>query len=223
MLPGKWVPLVAASDTLGKGGDVSRELEASSKALTELLNRVADGGNAAFSRLVELAYDDLHRVAAARLRARYGDRAAHMTISPTALTNDVVMRLREQRSAMQNTQHFFAIATRLMLQLIMDEARGRLAQKRGGGQRPQPLEEQDRADQTGFGRAEVEPGQFAKLIAALHDADPRAAEVAVLHVFCGHALEAIAVALDLSLATVKRDWRSARAWLTVHGGQSGHE
>ncbi len=196
---------------------MSRELEATSKALTELLDRVADGENAAFSCLVELAYDDLHRVAAARLRARYGDRAAHMTISPTALTNDVVMRLREQRSAMQNTQHFFAIATRLMLQLIMDEARGRLAQKRGGGEKPKPLGEQDRADTPAYGRAEAEPGHLAKLISELHDADPRASEVVVLHVFCGQTLEAIATALDLSLATVKRDWRSARAWLTAHG------
>lgn len=187
--------------------------------LTVLLDQAAQGSEHGFSLLVNEAYDQLKRVAASRLRRRYGEQAGQMTLQPTVLAHDVLVRLRDQHTAMQNTDHFFAIAARLMFQLIADYDRARLALKRGGVAGVRALSPSDAFPDNagGEGKDDSRDG-IARVIETLHEADPRAAEIAVLHAVCGHPLESIAEALDLSLSTVKRDWRLARVWLAERLG-----
>ena len=193
---------------------VSQRME----GLTTLLDNAAHSPEHGFSLLVDQAYTQLKKVAANRLLRRYGDRAGQMTLQPTVLAHDVLMRLREQQSALQNTDHFFAIAARLMFQIIVDHDRARLALKRGGVERLQRLEVAE-MEATGLAASPGTGNAVVDAIASLHSVDPRATEIAVLHVVCGHPLETIAEALDISLSTVKRDWRFARGWLAKQLGE----
>ena len=106
--------------------------------LTLLLRRVQQGDKEAESRLFAAAYQQLRRMAAARMRS---ERAGH-TLQPTALVNEAYLKLISQRGAnWQNRAHFFAVASKVMRRILVDYARNRLAEKRGGGQPPLPLDE----------------------------------------------------------------------------------
>lgn len=180
--------------------------------LTALLDNAARGGDHGFAQLVEFAYVQLKQVAAKRLRCRYGARAEHMSLRPTELTHEVIALLQRQKNALRNSQHFFAIAARLMFYVMSHHERVKRTLKRGGGVKVSVLVDAkvDQLDMT-----LVRDGAAAEAIRTLHEADPRAAEVAILHVVCGCPLPLIGEMLELSLSTVKRDWDLARAWLAV--------
>lgn len=187
---------------------------ASTSGITRLLGDLSGGDEDAFGKLIEIVYDDLHRVAQDRLRKRFGERLDAMTISPTSLTNDAAIAIMKQRSEWKNSDHFFAIATRLMLRLITDYQRERLALKRGGGKRGRPIESID--VRTPHDADDLLDGESLRAIDAvsdLHEIHPRKAEVVTLHVFTGHPLPRVASMLGVSVPTVERDWRFAKAWL----------
>lgn len=182
--------------------------------LTGLLGQLGGGRDDAFAELTELVYEDLHRVAGNRLRRQFGDRMEAMTITPTALANDALMALRDQRAELENSGHFFAIATRLMFRLITDYQRHRLADKRGGGDRGGPLVPEDAvASLHTLGAIDADGASVASAMARFHEAYPRKAEVVTLHVVAGHPLPKVAELIGVSTPTVERDWRFAKAWL----------
>lgn len=138
-----------------------------------------------------------------------GERIAH-TLQPTALVNEAYLRLIEgQRVQWQNRAHFFALAARLMRRILVDAARARGYQKRGGGE---PM--------VSFDEALVVPTGPGNDLIALDDAlialaavDPRKSQVVEMRYFGGLSLDETAEALQISRDTVKRDWKVAKLWL----------
>jgi RNA polymerase sigma factor (TIGR02999 family) len=175
-------------------------------AVTELLRRLSAGERAAFDELFPVVYNDLRRMARRQLR---GERDGH-TLNATALVHETYFRLAElEQVAWHDRVHFFAVAARAMRRVLIDYAEARRAQKRGGGVPVVQLDDNLEA-----------PEQRVDQLLALDEAlnrleqhDPRQVRVVECHVFAGMSLEETAAALDISPATVSRDWTLARAWL----------
>ncbi|MFN8176921.1 MAG: ECF-type sigma factor [bacterium] len=175
--------------------------------VTVWLHLLRDGDAAALDQVVAALYDELRVVARARLRAERPDH----TLSPTALVNEVYLRLLGQRriDASGRTE-FFAVAARTMRRVLVDAARTRKRLKRGGDQERVPLEDVDAA------LSIREADELLALEAALNRLaaeDPRAAEVVEKRFFAGLTLEETAASLGVSAKTIQRDWLAARAWL----------
>ena len=181
--------------------------------LTQLLVAWSDGDRAALDELFPLVYDELRQLARRRMRR---ERQGH-TLRTTALVNDAYLRLVDQRQVRwQNRAHFFAIAAQMMRRILVDHARAKHYEKRGGGAAHVPLEE----------AAVLAEGKAAEILAldealvALAEIDPRRARVVELRYFGGLSNEEIAEVLKISPNTVTRDWNMARAWLYQElGGQ----
>ena len=182
--------------------------------VTMLLNAWSDGKQDALDELMPLVYQELRKLARSYLRA---ERPEH-TLQPTALVNEAYLRLVDQRSVRwQNRRHFFGIAAQLMRRILVDHARKRQSEKRGGGEALIPFEE-----------AKGVPVKARDLV-ALDDAlkdfatiDPRSAKIVELRQFGGLSIDETADVLEISPATVKRDWTLAKAWLrraTLSGQQ----
>jgi RNA polymerase sigma-70 factor (ECF subfamily) len=174
--------------------------------LTQLLVAWSDGDQKALDELFPLVYDELRQMARRQMRR---ERPGH-TLRTTALVNDAYLRLVDQREVRwQNRAHFFAIAAQMMRRILVDHARAKRYEKRGGGAAHVPLEE----------AAVLAQGKEAEIIAldealvALAEIDPRRARVVELRYFGGLSNEEIAEVLKVSSNTVTRDWNMARAWL----------
>jgi RNA polymerase sigma factor (TIGR02999 family) len=175
--------------------------------ITQLLLAWGQGDSAAGDRLLPVVYNELHRRAAAAMR-REGE--GH-TLQPTALVHEAYMRLVDQhRAAWQNRAQFYGVAAQIMRRILIDHARERLADKRGGGARAVTLS----------GIEPVADSNEAIDVLALNDAldrlallDARQAKIVELRYFGGLSIEETAEALDISPATIKREWATARAWL----------
>lgn len=176
--------------------------------VTELLQAWRRGEAAADEKLLALVYGELKRLAAAQLR---GERQGH-TLQPTALVHEAYLRLMKQHSvAWQNRAQFFALASQIMRRTLVDHARARHAAKRpGAGTRVQVDFEAAAAPP---GSNEVDLHALDEALDQLAAADPRQARIVELRFFGGLSHEEVAAVLDVSLATVNRDWRMARAWL----------
>lgn len=174
--------------------------------VTQLLNRWRAGDAAAAEELMPLVYDELRRLARRQL-AR--ERAGH-TLGTTALVHEAYINLVEHPgSAWQDRLHFFAIASRVMRRVLVWAARRREAAKRGGGVRPVTLDDR-------IPGSDDHIDDVLALDEALHrleDLDPRLCRVVECRHFAGLSVSETAEALGVSAATVKRDWRTARAWL----------
>lgn len=174
--------------------------------VTSVLKEWGAGQDRALERLVPLVYRELRSLAASHLR---GERQGH-TLQPTALVNEVFLRLLDGREVVwQNRTHFFALAARMMRHILVDHARARLAEKRGGGALPFPLEGP-------FDPSPISDRALLALDDALADLkrmDPRQCRIVELRYFAGLTLEETAESLGISVATVKREWTMARAWL----------
>ena len=176
--------------------------------VTELLSQYREGRREALDRLVPLVYDELRRIAARYMRA---EGASH-TLQPTALVHEAWMRLVDQRDVeWQNRAHFFGVAAQLMRRLLVDHARGKHRQKRGGGMLVVPVEENDVA-----GPAPDEGLDLVALDDALErlaELSPQQGRIVELRYFGGLSIEETAEVLGVSTMTVKRGWAMARAWL----------
>ena len=183
--------------------------------LTALLRGWSDGEADAFERVLPLVYDELHRMAARYLA---GERSA-ISLQPTALVNELCLRLLGWDPVRwQNREHFFGVSARMMRRVLVDIARRRLADRRGGDAIRVPLDSIDVPAR--------EPGDdLVAVDLALEDlaaSDPRKAEVAELRFFGGLAIDETAAALGVSARTVQADWTFARAWLyrRLSGGRA---
>ncbi len=174
-------------------------------ALTSLLHAWQQGDGAAFSLLFDNVYAQLKKIAAQRLR----DVANNSTLSPTELLHEAVLRISDTPSDWKNRAHFFASMSLIIRATLVDHARAQATHKRGG----------QLLHVTLTNAAIGEESQIADLLAldqalsALEKIDPRGSEVLHLTYFAGLEGTEIATVLDISLATVNRELRFARAWL----------
>ena len=174
--------------------------------VTNLLKAWCAGEGAALDRLMPLVYEELHRAS----RRHMSLENSGNTLQTTALINEVYLRLLDfPNVTWQNRAHFFAVCAKLMRRLLIDVARSRRAQKRGGG-----------APEAAFDEAFFVPDQPSSDILALDEAISRLAEiderkcrVVEMRFFGGLSVEESAEVLNVSTETVKRDWRIAKVWL----------
>jgi RNA polymerase sigma factor (TIGR02999 family) len=186
-------------------------------AVTELLRAWGAGDAQACEALVPLVYAELRRQARRTLR-REGE--GH-TLQPTALVHEAWLRLGDQHDARwESRAQFFAIAAQTMRRVLVDHARARRAQKRGGGAVQVSLTDAERAAGASGGRAEGGTPLDAVDVLALNDAlarlavlDPQKARLVDLRYFAGLSIPEAAAALGVSPATVGREWAVARMWL----------
>jgi RNA polymerase sigma-70 factor (ECF subfamily) len=174
--------------------------------VTRLLVAWGHGDRDALDELLPFVHAELHRLAARHLDAE----ARRHSLQPADLVNEVFLRLVGQRGQHYESEaHFFAIAARLMRQILVDHARTRLAAKRGGAMRRVSLEGvSELVDRTTVSHLRVN-----EALAGLASINQRRATVAELRVFGGLNLREAGRALGISTATAARDWRFARAWL----------
>ena len=173
---------------------------------TELLLAWGRGEQDAFDQLVPLVYDELRRLARGHM-AR--ERADH-TLQASGLVHEAYVRLIElKQMRWQNRAHFFAMAARVMRRILVDNARARRNEKRGGGVPNVTLDEALLVS-SGPGADLVALDEALTALEALH---PRKSQVVELRYFAGLSLEETAEALGVSTDTVKRDWRFAKLWL----------
>lgn len=180
--------------------------EASSNEVTLLLRAWGEGDAHALDRLAPLVYQELHRIARSYM-AR--ERTDH-TLQTTALVNEAYVRLVDARQVTwQDRAHFFAVCARAMRRILVDHARSRGYQKRGGGKVRVQFDD-------AFGMALSADSNLLNLDEALDrlsSLDPRKGKVVEMRFFGGLSVEETAEALSVSPETVMRDWKLARAWL----------
>jgi len=173
--------------------------------VTLLLAAWRDGDPDALNKIMPLVYAELHRIA----RRTWSQQAQNNTLQPTALINEAYLKLANAEStSFKDRCHFFAVACSAMRQILVNHAKSRLTEKRGGARAHVSLDE-------------VQPvHQEAAEIVALHEAlealqavDPRKSRLVELRYFGGLSIEETAEVMGVSVRTVNRDWRLARSWL----------
>ena len=175
--------------------------------VTEALEALRDGDADARDRLVRAVYDELRGLARAHLRREQG-----ATLVTTELVHEAYEKLLGPRSSYGGRGHFFGAAARAMRQILVDHARRRGRAKRGGGARAAALDEVGEIAAPAAG-GEVDILDLDAALTRLAALDARQAAVVECRYFGGLSVEETAEALGLSTATVKRTWRTARAWL----------
>jgi RNA polymerase sigma factor (TIGR02999 family) len=178
-----------------------------SQEITRMLQEWSSGNRDALDALLPLVYEELRRQAARYLRH---ERPGH-TLQTTALIHEVYLKLVDQRTVnWQNRAHFFGIAAQMMRRILVDYAKLRHREKRGGADENLPLEE---------AALVISEGKSIDLIALdealtrLAEFDERQAGIVELRYFSGLSIEETADVLEISPATVKRDWQMAKTWL----------
>ena len=191
---------------LPRGVKCERMNHATPKSVTQLLVAWGDGDQTALDQLVPLVNEELRRLARGYMRR---ERPGH-TLQTTALVNEAYLRLVDQKHMhWQNRAHFLAIAAQLMRRILVDYARRRQYQKRGGGAIQVTLGHADEA-------ANERPPDLVALdeaLAGLAEIDPRRSRVVELRFFGGLSIEETAEVLKVSPTAVERDWTIAKAWL----------
>jgi RNA polymerase sigma factor (TIGR02999 family) len=178
----------------------------STNEVTQLLIAWSGGDKGALDKLMPLIQDELRRLAHHYMSRERGDH----TLQTTALVNEAYLRLVNRKDAQwQNRTHFFAIAATLMRNILVDHARSHAYAKRGGG-----------AQKTELDEAMVASQNRAAEVVALDDVlnklavfDPQQSRIVELRFFGGLTIEETAEVLDISPATIKREWKTAKAWL----------
>jgi RNA polymerase sigma-70 factor, ECF subfamily len=175
--------------------------------VTELLRAWSDGDEGAFDRVLPLVYEELHRMAA---RYLVGERST-VSLQTTALINELCVRLLGWDPVpWQNRGHFFGVSAQMMRRVLVDIARRRHAERRGGANAIRvPLEDVD----IGASPATVDVLAVDMALDMLAREDKRKAQVVELRFFGGLSIEETAEALQISVRTVHTDWTLARAWL----------
>lgn len=182
--------------------------EADEKEITRLLRLTREGDDRAQSQLMACVYSELHRLAARYLRR---ERPGH-TLQTTALVHEAYLELVDQRSTdWQNRGHFLAVAAQAMRRILVDHARARMTQKRGKNAYRVEFDPSVAAaagDEEGVLAVHMALDQLAEL-------DPQLARVVEMRFFGGLTEPEIAVVLNISARTVRREWSAARAWLSA--------
>lgn len=175
--------------------------------ITQMLIELTGGNKDVVNRILPHIYDELRRLAGGYLRRERSDH----TLQPTALVHEAYMKLIDQKHVKwQNRAHFFGIAAQVMRRILMDHARMHTANKRGGHAEKLPLEEEILI---------VSHDRSAELLAldealeTLAEMDEQKAKIVELRYFGGLSIEETAEVMGISVPTVNRHWRSAKAWL----------
>lgn len=175
-----------------------------------LLKEWQRGDGAALERLLPLVYADLRKVARAHLRREQKDDS----LQPTALVHEVYLRLvRLERLRVESRTHFLAFAARLMRQILVDHARRKRAGKRGGPATLVALEMLPARAEPSIAAADVDILALNRALEELERFDARQCRLVELKFFAGLSIEEMADTLEISTATVEREWVIARAWL----------
>jgi RNA polymerase sigma factor (TIGR02999 family) len=178
------------------------------QGFTRLLRQAQGGDRAALDELLPQVYRELRQLASRQLAA---ERPGH-TLQPTALVHEVYLRLIDQHSVdWRNRAHFFGLAAEMMRRILVNHAVGRRAQKRGAGETLLSLEEADALP----GRPALDVVLLDAALNRLAELDPTQARIVELKFFAGLSNEEAAEVLGVSDSTVKREWRSAKAWLAA--------
>jgi RNA polymerase sigma factor (TIGR02999 family) len=173
--------------------------------ITQMLRKWSEGDRAALDQLMPVVHQELRKLADSYLRSERPDH----TLQPTALINEAYLRLVKQDfPEWQSRKHFYGVAAQLMRQILVEHARARGAAKRDGGLKlsldEAPTFSQDQATYL---------VALDDALTALAKFDERKARVVELRYFGGYSVEEVAIALDISVATVGREMRMAQAWL----------
>lgn len=171
---------------------------------TQLLTEWRTGHPQALERLTPLVYDELRRLARGYMRT---ERGSH-TLQATAVVHEAFLRLVQANVDLQDRQHFFALASRLMRRVLVDHAKSRSRVKRDGGVRHTESHLADLSLPI-----DVDVVALDEALEGLQQLEPRLAQVIELHYFGGMTYDEIATAVGASAATVHRDIRLAKAWL----------
>lgn len=173
--------------------------------LTALLHRWRDGDTDAREQVMGVVYDRVRAIAAQSLQRQTGS-----TLTPTELAHEALMRLFGADADWVDRQHFFHVVAQATRQVLVDRARRRLSDKRGAGAVALPLSQ---AEDIGFADRDEDLVRVDDALSELATNDARQARIVEMTYFGGFAREEIAKALALSIGTVDRDLRFARAWL----------
>jgi RNA polymerase sigma-70 factor, ECF subfamily len=178
----------------------------SNKNITQLLIESKQGNKRALDELLPLVYDELHRIADRYLRKERNDH----TLQPTALVNEAYMRLIDQRQTdWQNRAQFFGLAAQMMRNILVNYARDRNRQKRGGKEERLSLDDAI----TFFEERDVQLVALDEALTLLTELDERQCKIVELRFFGGLSIEETAEVLDVAPVTVKREWQKAKMWL----------
>lgn len=176
---------------------------------TLMLRQLADGDRAAFDQLLPRVYQELKRIASQHLAHEHGPDA----LQATGLVHEAYLRLIDQRKArFEDRVHFLAVASTVMRRVLIDHVRSRRAAKRGGGEQAVRL---DTLSELSNVSEPVDLLALNDVLNQLEALNPRHAQVVEMRFFGGLTVDETAVALRVSPATVKNDWRAARAWLAM--------
>lgn len=194
---------------MGCGPEVTMgERSAAVGEITALLTRPGAQSPEVEERLISLMYPELKRIAEARMRHERGDH----TLQPTGLVNEFYLHFaRMQGLNWRSRAHFLAVASNAMRRVLVDYARAKRSDKRGGGQTVQ-LQSVD----PGTGDTAIEVLEIHLLLEQLAEQDARMARVVELRYFGGLTNQEVSEVLDVDERTVRRDWQVARAWLYDH-------
>jgi RNA polymerase sigma-70 factor, ECF subfamily len=197
----------SAFDFVGFPSGVAMDASPSpSQSVTNLLRAWADGDQSALDELTPLVYDKLHRLAHQDM---WRERDGH-TLQTTALINEVYLRLVDLRGVRwQDRAHFFAVSAQIMRRILVDFARSRVSQKRGGGAFAMSLDEAPLVGEEPHDNV-VALDHALKALAAV---DERKSKVVELRFFGGLSVDETAEVLRVSSDTVLRDWKFAKSWL----------
>ncbi len=174
--------------------------------VTKLLRDWNRGDTEALERLIPLVFDDLRQIAGALFQR---ENEAH-TLQPTALVNEVYLRLIKQKVEWQNREQFFALAALLMRRILVDYAKQRQTAKRGSGAVKVPLHLLTKIPQVS---PDLDFEALDEALTRLEEIDSRQAHIVELRFFVGLRHEEIGELLGISETTVKREWKTARLWL----------
>jgi RNA polymerase sigma factor (TIGR02999 family) len=181
-------------------------MDASSSEVTRLLKDWGEGRQEALDKLLPQIYAELRRLASSYLRRERPDH----TLQATALVHEAFIKLVDQRAVRwQNRAHFFGIAAQAMRRILVDHARAHAAGKRGSGERAVSLEEA----LVVVGAPDVDLLALDEVLTRLAAIDPQQSRVVELRFFGGLTMEETAEVLNISPATVGREWTLAKAWL----------
>lgn len=186
-------------------------MQADKSEITRLLHRWGEGDTGAFDELIPIVYERLHHMAHQRLRSEASERS----LNTTGLVHEAYVRLVEtSEPSFRDRSHFLAVASRVMRNLLVDRARARNTARRGGGIEALPLQ-----DHLWISDSEADAvTELNDALKRLESLNRRQSQILEQRYFGGLSLAETAEALDVSLATVKRELRSARAWLAAELG-----
>lgn len=174
--------------------------------ITLLLLKWSEGDRSALEQLLPLVYDELRRLARSYLRRH----PQQSVLQPTVLVHEAYMKLVNQKQVRwQNRAQFYGLAAKIMRDLLVDHARQTQAAKRGGGNYSVSLSEADRVGQ----QKDFDLIALDEALQKLSALEPRHGQIVEMKFFAGLTIEETAEALQVSHATIERDWSLARAWL----------